>query len=87
MKNMISREESKVIKKIIGSNYSRKIVDNLDLIGLKTKIGSSYTTSYIINIVNGQTSNEVVESAIFDMCKKCKLEQQKKEQTRREVLL
>lgn len=83
---MISREESEAIKKILGSGYSRKVVEYLDLIGLKTKANGSYTTKYIINIVNGQASNEVVESAIFDMCKKCLLEQRKRKQIRREII-
>lgn len=82
---MITKEESERIKDILGSGYSRKILDYISSKGIKNQHNKAYSTRHIINIVNGESNNNVIESAILVMCKKALLEQRKKTKIREEL--
>lgn len=62
---MISKQERKRLKKILGKEYSEAVSIELSKENAVNKHGQPYTSSHIRIIFNGVRNSPVIESAIY----------------------
>ena len=64
---MISKRESKNYKKIIGKNYTNKVLDFFKEKGYTRSSGKSYIVQDIVNIMNGTREDMSLEFYILEV--------------------
>ncbi|MEN8185531.1 MAG: hypothetical protein ABFR05_00220 [Bacteroidota bacterium] len=70
---MISKSERNKIKKVIGREYSKEVLQILNERGVVNKQNKSHNSVYITKVLNGQNNNEDVEDAIYELVRRKKL--------------
>lgn len=63
---MITSEERKVFKKLIGSKHCAKIQRYMEEKEITSQLKKPFGTPYISLVFNGNTENKVIEQAIWD---------------------
>ena len=83
---MITKRERKRLKKIIGKEYSYKVLKELNAKGLRNRLGNPYSLSHIRNVFAGKRSHEIIENAIYTAAETA-IEKNRNETERRERIL
>lgn len=64
---MITIQEKKQLKQVLGNNYTSRVIKILDERGIKNTRGFSFSTNSIRQVFNGNISNLEIEIAIYDL--------------------
>lgn len=83
---MISPQEADTIKQILGTNYSKKILDYLSEKGIRRDSGEDYSRQDVYNLMNSFRENEEMESAIIDLVAETK-KRREEELAKRQAIL
>lgn len=70
---MISKSERNKIKKVIGREYSKEVLQILIERGVVNKQNKSHNSVYITKVLNGQNNNDDIEDAIYELVRRKKL--------------
>ncbi|HEA19981.1 hypothetical protein LCGC14_1215630 [marine sediment metagenome] len=82
---MITKQERKKIKKILGNEYSPSVAIELNKAGSVNRFGDAYSDGYIRNVFNGY-EHPTIERAIYAAVE-TKLKENLEEKKRREAIL
>lgn len=83
---MITKKERKRLKKIIGNEYSSKVLEELNSQSLTNRHGNPYSAAHINQIFNGKRNHEVIEAAIYRAAETAIAKKNLEEAKRREIL-
>jgi hypothetical protein len=83
---MIHKKQRKILKKILGSHYTDKVLHILKEKSVTTRKGTAYGSSMIRNVFNGINENKAIESAILELFTQ-KLEKSEKMEVLKNELL
>jgi len=72
---MITPEQKKEIKKILGSRYTTSILSVLSKKEVFNLKGEPFSQSYIRSVLNGHSNNVVIENIIFELYRSKKKQQ------------
>lgn len=79
---MITTEQKKIFKAVVGKNHIQKLMKHFESIGLESREGGPYSYRYIVNIWNGNLENPKIEALIWrfvqDTAKKIKEQEAEK---------
>lgn len=64
---MITIQEKKQLKQVLGNNYTSRVIKILEDRGIKNTRGLSFSTNSIRQVFNGNISNLEIEIAIYDL--------------------
>lgn len=64
---MISKHEQKQLKRFLGAQYSKRVLDILSHKGIKNKQGKPHTAAYIRMVFQGLRNNAEIENAIWEL--------------------
>lgn len=71
---MISPEETKQLKNIIGSTYTEDVLELLNTKGIRNRNGHPHTAEYVRVVFIGLRSNQDIEAAIWELAQLKKAE-------------
>lgn len=71
---MITKNEQKQLKKILGSHYTKAVLKILLANDIRTKKGISHNATYIRAVFQGLRNNKEIESAIWEVASNKKRE-------------
>lgn len=83
---MITPEERKKLRKIIGFRWIARINQYFNKRGIVNRYNMPYTSNYLSRVFNGKIENENVESGIYDLMNK-RLQEQEEEKQRRKGIM
>lgn len=72
---MITPEQKKEIKKVLGTRYTVDILSVLKKKELFNLKGKPFSQSFIRSVLNGHSNNVVIENIIFELYRKKKKQQ------------
>jgi hypothetical protein len=73
---MISKNEQKRLKKILGHHYAKDVLQLLNEKGITNKFGVPHNLEYIRMVFQGYRKNQDIEKAIVDLAVKRKDERE-----------
>lgn len=74
---MITKKQRKEFTKAVGIRYVKRVRAILEEKKVLNAEGKPYSDSTIKHVFNGSFSNEAIEDAFFEVCKKAKEEHSK----------
>lgn len=83
---MITKKQKKVITEVLGKHYSIAIIFHLEKKKIYNTNGNTFSKASIQKIMNGTQPNEIVEMEIAKLVAKVKLQQQKDQETIKNLL-
>jgi hypothetical protein len=83
---MISEDQKKAFKTILGSHYTSKVQQVLEAEGVRDTFGKTHSRRMITQVFNGETSHFLIEDAIIKCVDTIKKEKRKQDSKKKNLL-
>jgi hypothetical protein len=83
---MITEDQKKKFKQTLGHHYTSKVIAVLEDEGVKDSFGKTHSPQMIIQVMNGETSHELIELAILKAVEKQTKENKRIERIKNKIL-
>jgi hypothetical protein len=64
---MIAESEAQILKKTLGTRYSKAVLEILKEKAVTKENGSEFSIGFISHVLNGRYENLIIESAIYEL--------------------
>lgn len=64
---MISETETEILKKTLGTRYSKAVLEILKNKGVTKENGAPFSVGFVSHVLNGRYENQFIESAIYEL--------------------